>query len=295
MHFFTARRWAWREMWRLIVNDFKGFLIAMGLAALAITVPLFITTLGLQLSEPLGQLSTNAEITVFAKSKTAIDPLVKSLRQVDAVIGTQIVNRDEAFKSLNARLGLKSTKNNPLPDIVIVTLKDNLTKEAIQQSADAIEKVKGVDMIAYDTSWPTRLAALKSFTLITLGAFAFVVIGLILLALIVANQLNSAQLLPALRTYYLFGASPSFATRPFSWRGFVQMSCAMLLAWALCAGLLGVLHPYLNTLAATYEIVIPSQPLRWQWLLGLTLASGLLGWGVSGLFARNSWRKVMNA
>ena len=150
MSFMSSRQWALRETVRGIASNVGLFSFSTLLSALALSIPLFIACVGYGLSEPLRTLPTSVEITVFTAADAKVETLEKSIASVERVIRTEIVSREEAFQALNESLGARQQKNaaNPLPDIVIATLAQDVSAAQTAAAAKAIEGIKGVDFVA---------------------------------------------------------------------------------------------------------------------------------------------------
>ena len=154
MSFMTPRRWAFSEMLRGLKRDGSRSLLSLLLAALALSIPLFIALVFYGLSEPLRSLPMSVELTVFAKDKAPMDKLESDVKAMPWVASTQIIPRDEALKGLNEKLGLpQRTGSNPLPDILIVTLSSDATSAEIEDVAKRIEALSSVDFVPYEASW----------------------------------------------------------------------------------------------------------------------------------------------
>ena len=162
MSFMTPRRWAFSEMLRGLKRDGSRSLLSLLLAALALSIPLFIALVFYGLSEPLRSLPMSVELTVFAKDKAPMDKLESDVKAMPWVASTQIIPRDEALKGLNEKLGLpQRTGSNPLPDILIVTLSSDATSAEIEDVAKRIEALSSVDFVPYEASWHEKLQSVS--------------------------------------------------------------------------------------------------------------------------------------
>ena len=70
MSYASSRAWALKETFRGFRQNFSLFSLATFLSALALSIPLFISTIFYELAEPIRQIPTSVEITVFTKSGT---------------------------------------------------------------------------------------------------------------------------------------------------------------------------------------------------------------------------------
>ena len=82
MSFISSRIWACRQTARAIFQ-YKGlFLMALCLAGLALTIPFFLGTLALSLSNPIFDVPTRTEITIFAERSAGQASVEKLSEQV---------------------------------------------------------------------------------------------------------------------------------------------------------------------------------------------------------------------
>ena len=72
MSYASSRAWALKETFRGFRQNFSLFSLATFLSALALSIPLFISTIFYELAEPIRQIPTSVEITVFTKSGTSV-------------------------------------------------------------------------------------------------------------------------------------------------------------------------------------------------------------------------------
>ena len=75
MSYASSRAWALKETFRGFRQNFSLFSLATFLSALALSIPLFISTIFYELAEPIRQIPTSVEITVFTKSGTDMEKL----------------------------------------------------------------------------------------------------------------------------------------------------------------------------------------------------------------------------
>lgn len=222
MTFLSSRRWALHEMFRGLSADKGLFSLAIVLSALALSIPLFISSIFYKISEPMRQLPTSIEITVFTDQNANANRVAKEINDLSGIENIQIISKETALDSLNQRFGLKdktANTQNPLPDIVIVTISSSMTSSEIDKIGDKIEKVRGVDMIAYETSWRDKLQALSRAGQIGILSLGLIVALLVILVLAAAIRMTTLSAKHQMRALYVFGASPSFAIRPWAWRG----------------------------------------------------------------------------
>lgn len=294
MSFMTPRRWALEEMLRGLRRDGSRSFFSLLLAALALSIPLFIALVFYGLSEPIRSLPMAVELTVFAKDKVPMEKLEHDVKDMPWVASTQIIPRDEALKSLNEKLGLpQRSGSNPLPDILIVTLSSEATSAEIAEVAKRIEGLPTVDFVPYEASWHEKLQSISRAVWTGLGCLGAVTALLVVLVLETAIRLTTLAAGSEMRTLYLLGATPAFAIRPYAWRGFILMGAAAGLALLLAQTGVMVLRPALSEAAALYggELRISLPPPLWCW--SFAAASAFIGSLVAALAALSAWRGII--
>ena len=294
MSIFTPRRWAFEEMLRGLVRDFSRNAFALLLAALALSIPLFIAIVLQGLAEPLRELPDTVELTVFMKDDAKPAALEASVRKMPWVAGTRLIARDDALKELNARLGLPTEASgaNPLPDILVVTLSPDTAPEDVASTAKAIEALPAADFVPYEASWHEKLRAVSHAAETGLACLGAAATLLVLLVLETAIRMTTLAARSEMSTLYLLGASPAFAVRPYAWRGLVLMGLASAAALGIARLGILVLQPSLTAAASLYggavTLCLPSAELCAAFV-GATAFAGSL---IAAFAAFSVWRTV---
>ncbi len=295
MTFLSSRRWALHEMFRGLSADKGLFSLAIVLSALALSIPLFISSIFYKISEPMRQLPTSIEITVFTDQNANANRVAKEINDLSGIENIQIISKETALDSLNQRFGLKdktANTQNPLPDIVIVTISSSMTSSEIDKIGDKIEKVRGVDMIAYETSWRDKLQALSRAGQIGILSLGLIVALLVILVLAAAIRMTTLSAKHQMRALYVFGASPSFAIRPWAWRGFVLMLASSLGALGITKAGILLLNPAVASAANLYGIQLTLSLPTVSWCCGFVIICCLIGYIVAVLAAQDSWYRA---
>ena len=294
MSYASSRAWALKETFRGFRQNFSLFSLATFLSALALSIPLFISTIFYELAEPIRQIPTSVEITVFTKSGTDMEKLSKAVAEIETIERVSLVPKDEAIRSLNEHLGLKdkAVKHNPLPDILIATVSSSTSPAGVDAAAGRIEKIEGVDMLAYETDWREKLDALSNAARLGLLCLGIVVLTLVMLDVAASIRLTTLSVQPQMKALYLFGASPSFAMRPIAWRGFILMMSASLGAIAITYAGLAVLGHPIATVARLYEVELALALPPVDWCAGFVIICSLIGYIIALLSAQDAWRKA---
>lgn len=292
MSFMSTRRWAIKETFRGLCNDKGVFSLAIVLSALALSIPVFISSIAYSLAEPIRSLPTAVEITVFTESGAKLSNLETQIAELPNVARVATLNRKDAFEALKNQLGIQKKKalTNPLPDILIVSMAKFADKAAIKETADQIEHLSGVDMTAFDDSWHEKLDALTRTAYAVILAIGVVVFALVVLVLAAAIKMSTASARPLMHALHLFGASPSFAIRPWAWRGFLLMAVSAGLALLINALSLKFISYPLAQIADLYGTALYVRLPQASWCFGFILSCSLIGGIVTALVAKNIWR-----
>ncbi|MDO5530730.1 ABC transporter permease [Sutterella sp.] len=294
MSILTSRRWAFEETFRGLRREGSRNMVALFLAALALSIPLFIALVIFGLAEPLTSLPTSVELTVFTKEKTDMTKLAREVEAMPWVASTQIIPRDEALKDLNEKLGLPAAKDgsNPLPDILVVTLSTDAASAQIHATAKRIEALDTVDFVPFEASWHEKLQHVSRTAWTGLACLGALTAMLVILVLDTAIRMTTITARSEMRTLYLFGASPSFAIRPYAWRGFLLMAAAAALALGIAWCAILILEPSLNETAALYETSVTIALPPPAWCAGFIGASAFVGSLIAAVAASSAWRSI---
>ena len=298
MSFASSRVWALQQVFRGIKNAKGVFFLALMLASLSLTIPVFVASVLYSLSEPIRAIPVAPEITVFTYqnlSKAQLDNLRERIGRHEHVMKITTIPKDEAFKSLNENLGIKQNQDNasnPLPDLIIVTLDTHMPAADIERTAKNIEKLKGVSLVVYDSTWLTKLDAI-SHAITNLG-WIFVAITLSLIVCVIAASVRLAAdtQKTELNMLYLFGATPSFSIRPYAWRGFLTMGLAAVIAIGLSSFATGFLNEALLTVGEQYGTSIAITPLPWEFNAGFIAFCALLGSLIASIITQRAIAKI---
>lgn len=290
MSLLNSRIWAFKQTFRGIWHAKTLFVLALALAGLALTIPVFIGTLTLSLSKPGLSVSFATEITVFTDRSAGDQTVAKITEQIAAlpkVTATRVINKEAALSQVNESLGLKTRKagSNPLPDIIVATVAKNASEAEISATAEAIQKIEGVDSIAYDDQWSVHLAALVQAISVTMATFGAIILALVLLVIGASVRMTTAAQSDEMRVLYLFGATDSFIKRPYVWRGFITMACSALISLELShigLQLLAVpLASFLKLYGTTVTLAMPSADWCTLYVLAAAFVGAFIGEGVA--------------
>ncbi len=269
-----------------------SFLFNVLVVAIALTLPFAGLTL-LDNVRPLSeQLSVDPEISLFATPTTPREQALAMATSLRTLVGAHkakivFVPREAALETLKAKSGLSdvlaSLGENPLPDGYVIKLegyKSVADAAGIDQLADQMRALPGVDTVQVDSSWVKRLAAL-------LGVLR---LGLLLLAatlgtVVIAVVFNTIRLQvltqrEEIAISKLIGATNNFIHRPFYYTGALLGLCAGAVALGAVTLALRPLNTAIAEFARLYASefqLTPLAPAGMAALLGLSAALGLVG------------------
>lgn len=293
MNFFSERLWACQEVFSSFLHDRKVVSLTICLSSLALTIPVFITTILYSLSAPLIALPTQAEITVFLTDSANPSTAMKMVQAKTIVTHVELIKKAEALQKLNTRLGIKNLDkfDNPLPDILVLTLSQHSSSQQIDDLLTELNHHDLIAMTAFDDGWRQKLRAISQATTVTVITIGGIVTLLLALVLLTVIRLTTKSVTPIMKSMYLFGASPLMALRPWVWRGITILVLSSLLSLAITYGGLTLLQPYMTELANLYKINLILQLPPADWCLSFVLVCGLIGGVTSWLSAYSIWKK----
>ncbi len=244
-----------------------GFLFNILVVAIALALPFMGVTL-LDNVRPMSEtLSVDPEISVFLKQDTPRDQaeaLAVQLRQVVKDKQAKIVftPREKALDNLKDKNGLADVLatlgDNPLPDSYVLKLDAFRNAQAggdVDQLAEQIRALPGVDTVQVDSAWVKRLAALINILRLALLILA-VTLGTVVVAVIFNTiRLQVLTQREEILVSKLIGATDSFIHRPFYYTG----ALLGLFAGALALGAVTLTLRPLNTAIAEFARLYASE------------------------------------
>src|SRR5690606_6396499 len=141
--------------------------------SLTLAIPIVAASLLISAQPVLRQIPVSPEVTLFLSpdaSPDKADDLARKLEtdHTEEVLGTRVVSRAQALASLKAdpswNTALAALPGNPLPDAVVVTLRDS--PEFARTAAALAEQWRGIDVVdavQLDSEWVRRLEAMLRF------------------------------------------------------------------------------------------------------------------------------------
>jgi cell division transport system permease protein len=269
-----------------IVHQPVAALMTMGVIAVALALPLFLSLLLQNARSATGSWNEAYDLSVYMDKKAGavrVQALAKQLRQRGDVAAVRIITAEQALAEFRSDSGfgtaLDALEDNPLPDTLVVTpTLSASTPQGTESLKVAIAAMSDVQTVQIDTEWVKRLHAmldlLRRVVLLTGGLLG---IGIVL---IVSNtiRLDILNRRAEIEVMKLVGASDGFTRRPFLYSGIWYGLGGGLLALVLVAVASTVLARPVAHLAFLYGSAFS--------LEGLKIVTGL---AVLGLAVGLSW------
>jgi cell division transport system permease protein len=274
---------------RIVQHPFAA-LMTMGVIAVALALPLFLTLLLQNARSATGNWNEAYDLSVYLDKKASaarVQSLAKQLRQRGDVAAVRIITAEQALAEFRSDSGfgsaLDALGDNPLPDTLVVTpTLSASTPQGTESLKTAIATLSDVQTVQIDTDWVKRLHALldllRRVVLLTGGLLG---IGIVL---VVSNtiRLDILNRRAEIEVMKLVGASDGFTRRPFLYTGIWYGMGGGLLALMLVAVASAVLARPVAHLAFLYGSAFSLQ--------GLKMVTGLAVLGLSvGLSWLGSW------
>ena len=240
------------------------------------------------------QLAVEPEISIFLKMDVSRDKANALSAKIHAILDNSASNariefipREKAFDNLKSKTGLNDVLatlgSNPLPDSYVLKLsgfETAMDATRVDEIAQKLKSMPGVDTVQIDSAWIKRLAALLGILRLVL-----LFLGVTLGAVVIAVVFNTIRL--QVMTQYdeievsrLLGATNAFIHRPFYYTGILLGLCAGALALLLVILALQPLNAAISDFARLYasefQLGPPSLPAT-AFLLGVSALLGLFG------------------
>lgn len=264
MRWFRHHRYALRVAVRRLRGHPFSTLITIVVIALTLAVPIIGAAL-LASGQPLArQIAVAPELTVFIKADTAQKDQSALLDRIRDTAGENITSarlqsREQALKTLRAdptwAQALDALPDNPLPDAIVVTLRDS---DSLADKAGSLAKQwrnwPHVDHVQLDSEWVRRLESLLGFAHWGLGMLGLGVAIVVLATVFNTVRLQALTQREEIAVARLVGATESFVRRPFLYLGALTGLAASALAIILAKLALIPLDVALGRLAQSYGI-----------------------------------------
>ena len=195
-------------------------------------------------------------------------------------------SREKALETMREKSGLADVLTtlgeNPLPDSYVLKLDAFRLAQSggdVDQLAEQIRALPGVDTVQVDSAWVKRLAALLNILHLGLLLLA-VTLGTVVVAVIFNTiRLQVMTQREEILVSKLIGATDSFIHRPFYYTGALLGLCAGGLALGAVTLALRPLNVAIAEFARLYASefqLMPLQPTMMAFLLALSAGLGLI-------------------
>jgi cell division transport system permease protein len=225
-----------------------------------------------------------AQISLFLQeglSREEAGQLRARIGQWESVSSSSFVSREDALAEFREVSGfadiLDGLRENPLPDLILVTPSEGLDSAGAARLRGELELLPGVAQALLDMAWLQRLDSLME-----LGRRLLLTAGVLLLVggvLILGNTIRLAieNRREEIVIVKLVGGSDSFVRRPFLYTGLWYGVGGGVIAAALVAAGLWFLREPVASLALLYGSDFQLQGRGVMGALNLVLLGGLLG------------------
>jgi cell division transport system permease protein len=283
-----------------IVHQPFATLMTMGVIAVALALPLFLSLLLQNARLATGDWNEAYDLSVYMDKKASaarVQSVAKQLKLRSDVAAVRIITADQALVEFRNDSGfgkaLDALSDNPLPDTLVVTpTLMASTPQGTETLKIAIAALSDVQTVQIDTEWVKRLRAilelLRRVVLLT-GALLGVGIVLIVSNTIRLDILNRRAEIEVMK---LVGASDGFARRPFLYSGFWYGLGGGLLALILVAIASVVLARPVAQLAFLYGSEFRLRGLNLMTGFGVLMIAAGLSWIGSWLAATRHIRAI---
>lgn len=282
------------ELWRTPVWT----LVTVVVLGISMTLPATLHVLVKNLQEVSENYDQSFEVSLFLQSgisQTDIATLVTLLQSDPDIEKVRLIDRNAAMAEFRQASGFGEAiallEQNPLPDVLLVTPKNNspLAAEALQ---GRLQKEKFVELAKLDISWLQRLAALTALAQQLVYGIALLLLCGALLVIGNTIRLMIMDKKAEIEVMKLVGATDSFIQRPFLYTGlwlglfggFIAFATVELLLYWLSGGIVRVTELYQSSFSLH---VLSLQEIGYLMLAGM-----LLGWAGSYLAVRSHIRAI---
>jgi cell division transport system permease protein len=283
-----------------IVHQPFASLMTMGVIAVALALPLFLSLLLQNARIATGNWNQAYDLSVYMDKKanaTRVQALAKQIKGRSDVAAVRIITAEEALAEFRSNSGfgkaLDVLSDNPLPDTLVVTpTLTASTPQGTETLQAAIAALSDVQTVQIDTEWVKRLHAmlelLRRVVLLTSGLLG---VGIVL---IVSNtiRLDILNRRAEIEVMKLVGASDGFARRPFLYGGIWYGLGGGLLALMLVGVATVVLARPIAQLAFLYGSAFHLQGMQLVAGVAVLMIAVALSWVGSWLAATRHIRAI---
>jgi len=260
--------------------------LAIGVMALALALPLGLAVLVSNVRGATGDFSDAVGMSVYLKtqvSEPSARQLAQNLRGHAGVAEVTLITAAQGLEEFRAHSGfgaaLDSLTDNPLPHVLIVRpTSDAASPDQLEALRQAVMAWPEVDAVQLDRDWLQRFGALLDLLRRVLWISAGLLGAGVIMVVGNTIRLEIRSRGAEIEITQLVGGSRAFVRRPFLYAGVLYGLAAGALAWGIVAGATRALAPDAARLAAaygqSYSLAGPTMD-----ELGLLVLGGVvLGW-----------------
>lgn len=292
--------WSAMASLRRLMSRPVGTLLTVAVMAIALALPLtFYLVLGnlQKMGDALGQ---NQTISVFmqpGQGGSAADLTAKKLRERSEVADVKVKSPDQGMDELAKMQGFSGALHtldvNPLPFVLEVLPKADVSADAVDHLVSDMRGMQGVDQVQDGGTWRQRLEAMlgvgQRIVMILAALLAVAVL------LVVGNtvRVDIVSRTEEIGVLMLVGASRAFVRRPYLYAGIWYGLLSGVLAVGFAVLVEFALAEPVQRLGQVYagKLQVDALPL---WLLGsVPVAAAVLGWLGARLVSAWQLRKAV--
>lgn len=230
MHsWFIQQNYAFRSaLRRLYIQPFSS-LANLFVISIVLVVPLLSASVLISLKPITAQINTQTEITLFAKNNVSnkdLEQLAKNIQSQyqSAVADVTIISKEQALNSLKGipawDTAIDVLDSNPLPDSLVVTLKDDIDKNKTAIDLhDQWSKLEYIDSVQLDQQWIKYISSIINFLESSLFALSIGFAIVITSTVFNTVRMQALALHEEISVMRTVGATESFVRRPFLYLG----------------------------------------------------------------------------
>ncbi len=259
-------------------------LMSIGVAAIALALPLGLAVLVHNASGLTGISQGSARISVFLKPATgdaALDSARQAASALPDVLSVQTITPKQAlteFKHLASfHQALDALGANPLPPVLVVTPSDPQLA-AVQKLAGQLGLLNNVDKVVTDSTWIARLNAMLSIARRVVWVLGALLALAVLLVIGNTVRLEIQNRRTEVEVQKLVGATNAFVRRPFLYGGLWYGAWGGLAGWILVEIALALLAAPVARLTHLYASTAGLDGPGFTGLLAMIVIGAALGW-----------------
>ncbi|MDO4997936.1 MAG: permease-like cell division protein FtsX [Neisseria sp.] len=286
-HYISLHRNAAQNAAQQLLKQPIATALILFMLAIAMSLPLSLY-LGVQSSQAvLGKLNESPQLTLYlSEQATAADSenVQKLLAQDARIQKNEFIEKNQGLAELQDSMGeqdlVSILDSNPLPDVFIVSPKENLTPTEIQSLQQDLAQLPMVESAKLDSEWMQTLYQVNDFVRKILW---FLAITLSLAFVLVAHNTIRLQILSRkeeIEITKLLGAPSSFVRRPFLYLAAWQSALAAGVSLIFCGMVVNSSRPLIDQIFKPYGLNIDWRFFHFWEVLAvfiIVIALGILG------------------